>query len=53
MSELLFFLLGMMFGGFVALVTLCCLQINRIRKYEAEIRRLRKYRQYYRQSKEN
>ena len=47
MSELLFFLLGMMFGGFAALVTLCCLQINRIRKYEAEIRRLRqKNRQY-------
>lgn len=42
MSELLFFLLGMMIGGFVALVMLCCLQINRINMYEAEIRRLRR-----------
>ena len=41
MSELLFFLLGTMFGGFAALVTLCCLQINRIRECEAEIRKLR------------
>ncbi len=41
MNELLFFLLGMMLGGFVSLVLLCCLQINRIGKYEAEIRRLR------------
>lgn len=41
MSERLFFLPGMLFGGFAALVTLCCLQINRINKYEAEIRRLR------------
>ena len=50
MSELLFFFLGMMFGGLVAVVMLCCLQINRIHKYEAEIRRLR---QKDGQSKEN
>ena len=40
MSELLFFLLGMMLGGCVMAVMLCCLQINRIRAYEAEIQRL-------------
>lgn len=41
MSELLFFLLGMIIGGFVVLIMLCCLQVSRINKYEAEIRRLK------------
>ena len=41
MREMLFLLLGMVVGGFVATVLLCCLQINRINAYEAEIRRLK------------
>ena len=42
MIKLLFLLLGMMLGGCVATVLLCCLQINRINAYEAEIRKLKK-----------
>lgn len=41
MRELLFLLLGMLLGGAVATVLLCCLQINRLNDYEAELRRLR------------
>ena len=44
MREALFLLLGMVLGGMVAAALLCCLQINRINGYEAEIRRLRKKR---------
>lgn len=39
--DVLFLLLGMILGGCVATVLLCCLQINRINGYEAEIRRLK------------
>ena len=41
MKELLFLLLGMIVGGGVATVMLCCLQINRINDYEAEKRKLK------------
>lgn len=41
MSEFLFFLIGLLVGGCVAFVVLCCLQINRINALESEIRRLR------------
>ena len=41
MSELLFFVLGVMLGGLVMLVTLCGMQLHRVRQYEAEIQRLR------------
>lgn len=41
MYELLFFIIGLLLGGIAAFAVLCCLQINRINKYEAEIRRLR------------
>lgn len=41
MREVLFLLLGMVLGGIAATVLLCCLQINRINGYEAELRRLR------------
>ena len=36
-SKLLFLLAGVLIGGFVAVVFLCCMQINRIRRYEEEI----------------
>lgn len=48
MSELLFFLLGMIVGGCAATALLCCLQINRINDYETEIRKL-KHKQEQRQ----
>ena len=41
MSTFLFFLIGLILGGCVAFVVLCCLQINRINETEAEIRRLK------------
>lgn len=41
MRDVLFLLLGMILGGCAAAVLLCCLQINRINDYEAEIRRLK------------
>lgn len=39
--EALFLLLGMIVGGCVATVLLCCLQLNRINDYEAKIRELK------------
>lgn len=39
--EILYVLGGMVLGGCVAFVLLCSLQLHRINKYEAEIRRLR------------
>lgn len=41
MREALFLLLGMIVGGCVATVLLCCLQLNRINDYEAKIRELK------------
>ena len=40
MTELLWFVGGLLFGGFVSTLFLCCLQLNRINKYEALIREL-------------
>ncbi len=37
----LWFFLGMMAGGCLAVLLMCCLSIHRINKYEAEIHRLR------------
>ena len=34
MSELLFFILGLIIGGLVMTTFMCCLQINRINEYE-------------------
>lgn len=45
MRDVLFLLLGTILGGTVATVLLCCLQINRTRGYEAEIRRLQERRE--------
>lgn len=41
MSELVWLLVGLLIGGCVAMVVLCCVQINRVSEYEHEIRRLR------------
>lgn len=41
MTEFLWFLVGLFIGGIVATLVLCCLQINRINKYESELRKLR------------
>ena len=35
------FLVGLFIGGIVTTLVLCCLQINRINEYEAELRKLR------------
>ena len=40
-GKFLFFLIGMSVGGCVAVILLCCLQINRINALESEIRRLK------------
>lgn len=37
---MLSFTIGLLLGGCVAAVILCCIQINRIGYYEREIRRL-------------
>ena len=34
MSELLFFILGLIIGSLVMTTIMCCLQINRINEYE-------------------
>lgn len=41
MTEFLWFFVGLFIGGIVATLVLCCLQINRINEYEAELRKLR------------
>lgn len=37
----IWFIVGMVFGGCIATVLMCCLSIRRINQYEAEIKRLR------------
>ena len=37
MSELLFFVLGLVIGGLTGVTIMCCLQINRINDYEKQI----------------
>lgn len=37
MSELLFFILGLIIGGLVMTTLMCCLQINRINGLERQI----------------
>ena len=39
--EIVLFIIGLLLGGCIATVILCCLQINRIGDCESEIRRLR------------
>lgn len=40
MSELLFFVLGLVIGGLTGVVMMCALQINRINDYEKTIHEL-------------
>lgn len=42
MSELLFFILGMIIGGLAMTTLMCCLQINRINEMEAKYEELEK-----------
>ncbi len=37
MSELLFFVLGFIIGGFAMTTLMCCLQVNRISELERQI----------------
>ncbi len=37
MSELLFFVLGLIIGGLAMTTLMCCLQVNRISELEREI----------------
>lgn len=39
---ILWFILGMMVGGCMGVLLMCCLSIHRVNKYEAEINRLRR-----------
>lgn len=41
MSELLFFIIGTMLGSLMGVVTMCCLQINRLseRKEDADAKK--------------
>lgn len=41
MSELMFLIIGLLLGGCISFVVLCCFQINRINDYESEIRKLK------------
>lgn len=40
MSELLFFVLGLVIGGLTGIALLCMLQVNRINEYEKRIKEL-------------
>ena len=40
MSELLFFVLGLVIGGLNGVVMMCAVQINRINEYESKIKEL-------------
>lgn len=34
MNSMLYFLLGFIIGGFIMLVIMCCIQINRINEFD-------------------
>ena len=40
MSELLFFVLGLIIGGLTGIVIMCMLQVDRINDYENKIKNL-------------
>ena len=42
MSELLFFVLGLMIGGLMGVVLMCMLQINKVNEMESKIKMLSK-----------
>lgn len=39
--EFVMLIIGLLLGGCIAAVILCCMQINRICDYQSEIRRLK------------
>ena len=41
MTELAWLIAGLLIGCFIGVMVMCCLQINRINDYEAEIQRLK------------
>lgn len=41
MTELSWLFVGLLLGGCISMVMLCCIQINRISDYEMEIKRLK------------
>ena len=40
--ELVMFIVGLILGGAVATIIMCCLQINRINEYQRETDKLKK-----------
>lgn len=42
MTEFIWLVVGLLLGGCIGIVLLCCFQINRIASYEQEIQRLKK-----------
>lgn len=41
MENIFYFLLGMIFGGFIGSTLILCLQLGKINKYEREIEKLK------------
>ena len=41
MNELAWLITGVLLGGCIGITTMCCLQLNRINAFEAEIQRLK------------
>ena len=40
MTELLFFVLGLIIGGLTGITIMCCFQINRINEYENKLKKI-------------
>ncbi len=41
MSEALCLIIGLLLGGIICTVSICCLQMRRVSRYEQEIRQLK------------
>lgn len=41
MNELAWLITGVLLGGCIGITIMCCLQLNRINAYEAEIQKLK------------
>lgn len=44
MMEALWFVIGLIIGGTLGTIIMCCFQLHRVNSYEAELRRLREER---------
>lgn len=44
MMEALWFVIGLIIGGTLGTIIMCCFQLHRVNRYEAELRRLREER---------